>query len=173
MNARKLKKMRGDSTFAKLSVEELAEVDELLLCGTGYAEVQAWLAERGLTCSQTSVADYYQTHVVPQKWARANRRVKQVGELAADGVDEVTLNELRTLVLDMTLTPGADLKSIKTLYTLVLKGRQIDLDSRRIAVLEKKAAQLDAAREALEKRKAEGGLSPEALAEIEGMLNLM
>lgn len=174
MNPRRhMKKMRADSTFTRLTPEQREEVDEMLLSGTGYAEVKAWLAERGLHCSATSVADYYQNHVVPARWARVNRRVKQAGKLEAAGADEMTLNELRTLVLEMTLNPAADLKSIKTLYGLVIKGRQLELDARRIAVLEQKAAQLDAAREQLEARKAAGGLTPEALAEIEGMLKLM
>lgn len=149
------------------------EVDELLLRGAGYEEVQGYLAERGLKCSLTSVADYYQTHVVPQKWARAKKVARDLNKLSLDGADEATLNQLRSLVMDMTLTPGADLKSIRTIYGLVLKGRSLELESRRIAVLEKKAAQLDAAREQLEARKAAGGLTPEALAEIEGMLKLM
>lgn len=139
-HAPKLKKMRADSTFAKLSADERAEVDELLLAGTGYAEVQAYLAERGLRCSQTSVADYYQTHVVPAKWARLRRNLRSLDNLSADGVDAATLNELRALTMDMVLTPGADLKSIRTIYGMVLKGRQIELDARRIAMLERKAA---------------------------------
>lgn len=146
MNPRRhMKKMRADSTFTRLTPEQREEVDEMLLSGTGYAEVKAWLAERGLHCSATSVADYYQNHVVPARWARVNRRVKQAGKLEAAGADEMTLNELRTLVLEMTLNPAADLKSIKTLYGLVIKGRQLELDARRIAMLEKKAEQAAAA----------------------------
>lgn len=172
-HAPKLKKMRADSTFVKLSLDEQAELDEMLLRGTGYAEVQGWMAERGLHCSQTSIADYYQNHVVPAKHARLRRTSKNLKDFTAEGVDEATLNELRAITMDMVLTPGADLKSIRTIYGLVLKGRSIELEARRVAMLEKKAAQLDAAREALEKRKDGGGLTPEALAVIEEALNLM
>lgn len=142
---KKLTKLRADSTFARLSAEELAEVDEMLLSGAGYADVQAYLAERDLRCSQTSVADYYQTHVVPQKWARVNKVARNLGTLSAEGADEATLNQLRALTMDMALTPGADLKSIRVLYTLVLKARQLELDDRRIKLLEKKAAQAEKA----------------------------
>ena len=55
-------------TFDRLSDEQLAKVDEMLLGGTSYENVLAYMAECGLTCSKTSVADYYYMHILPRKW---------------------------------------------------------------------------------------------------------
>ena len=68
-----MKKLRADSTFARLSEEDLAQVDDMLLSGSSYEEERAFMAECGQTCSQTSVADYYHTHILPRKWARQQR----------------------------------------------------------------------------------------------------
>lgn len=169
----RFKKLRGDSSFVRLTAEQRAEVDDLLLAGANYVDVQAFMAEAGVRCSQTSISEYYQNHIVPLKIRRMRKVADGMAELDTDGLDEATLAQVRALALDTALTPGANPKQIRMLFELVLKARSLDLENRRVALLEKKAAQLDEARAALEERKAAGGLTPEALAEIENMLKLM
>ena len=87
-----MKKLRADSTFARLSEENLAQVDDMLLSGSSYEDVRAFMAECGLTCSQTSVADYYHTHILPRKWARQQRIARELDAVDTTGLDDATLD---------------------------------------------------------------------------------
>ena len=87
-----MKKLRADSTFARLSEEDLAQVDDMLLSGSSYEDVRAYMAECGQTCSQTSVADYYHTHILPRKWARQQRIARELDAVDTTGLDDATLD---------------------------------------------------------------------------------
>lgn len=140
-----MKKLRADSTFSRLTPEQLVHIDDLLMSGTGYAEVQQQLAEFGRKCSQTSIADYYQTHVAPRKWARQQRVAAQLSKLDSEGVDDATLLAVRQATLELALTPGSDPKALRMLYDLVLKAQAQQLETRRIELLEAKARQAEEA----------------------------
>ena len=145
-----MKKLRADSTFARLSEEQLAQVDDLLLSGSSYEDVRAFMAECGLTCSQTSVADYYHTHILPRKWARQQRLARELDAVDTTGLDDATLDAVRARAMELAITPGAEVKHIKALYELVLKAQAQRLDERRVVMLEKKAAAADAAQAAMQ-----------------------
>ena len=134
-----MKKLRPDSTFSRISATQLAEIDDLLLSGAGYKEVQHLLADAGQKCSLTSIADYYQTHVAPRKWARQQRVASELAKLESEGVDDATLLAVRQATLELALTPGGDAKTLRMLYDLVLKAQAQQLESRRIELLEAKA----------------------------------
>lgn len=168
------RKLNSSSTFAKLTHADRAEVDALLLDGKGYDDVLAFLKERGLTCSRTSVAEYYQRHVLPEHWARKQQIARQLAALK--GGEEMTAaatNAVRQKVMDLAIQPGADAKMVKMLFTLVLQAQAQELDARRVKLLEQKAAAADAAKAALEKKVSQGGLTPEALALAEEQLKLL
>ncbi|MBQ4636765.1 MAG: hypothetical protein IJB64_10070 [Akkermansia sp.] len=145
-----MKKLRADSTFARLSEEDLAQVDDMLLSGSSYEEVRAFMAECGLTCSQTSVADYYHTHILPRKYARQQRIARALDAVDTTGLDDATLDAVRARAMELAITPGAEVKHIKALYELVLKAQAQRLDERRVVMLEKKAAAADAAQAAMQ-----------------------
>lgn len=168
-----MKRLRADSTFARLTPDQLARVDELLLSGSGYAEVLQYLGECGQSCSQTSVADYYQTHVAPRKWARQARIATELAALESGGVDDATLLAVRQATFELAMTPGSDPKHLRMLYDLVLKAQAQQIDARKLALLEAKARQADEAKAALENKVANGGLTPEALALAEEALKLL
>lgn len=78
--------------------------------------------------------------------------------------DEATIDLLEQKALELAIAPNADPKNVKALYSLVLKARDQELavqatklEERRIALLEKKAAQAEQAEKAL----TESGLSAE------------
>ena len=144
-----MKKLRADSTFARLSEEQLAQVDDLLLSGTSYEDVRAYMAECGLTCSHTSVADYYHTHILPRKWARQQRLARELNAVDTSGLDDATLDAVRARAMELAITPGSEVKHIKALYELVIKAHAQRLDERRVVMLEKKAAAADAAADAV------------------------
>ena len=153
-----MKKLRSDSTFARLTPQQLAEIDDLLMAGTGYAEVQQRLCEYGQSCSQTSIADYYQTHVAPRKWARQQRVASELALLSAEGVDDATLLAVRQATLELALTPGSDPKALRMLYDLVLKAQAQQLDERRLKLMEARARKAE---------EAEAAAKDEALTEEE------
>ena len=144
-----MKKLRADSTFARLSEEQLAQVDDMLLGGTSYEDVRAFMAECGRTCSHTSVADYYRTHILPRKWARQQRLARELNAVDTSGLDDTTLAAVRARAMELAITPGTEVKHIKALYELVLKAQAQRLDERRVVMLEKKAAAADAAADAV------------------------
>ena len=144
-----MKKLRADSTFARLTEEQLARVDDLLLSGTSYEDVRAYMAECGLTCSHTSVADYYHTHILPRKWARQQRLARELNAVDTTGLDDATLDAVRARAMELAITPGSEVKHIKALYELVIKAHAQRLDERRVVMLAKKAAAADAAADAV------------------------
>lgn len=146
------KKLRADSTFARLREDELAQVDDMLLAGRSYEAVRAYMAECGHSVSQTSVSDYYSIHVLPRKWARQQRIARALDAVDTTGLDDATLDAVRARAMELAITPGAEVKHIKALYELVLKAQAQRLDERRIDLLEKKAAAADAAAAAMKDR---------------------
>lgn len=148
MKATHNKKLRADSTFAKLTDEQLEQVNDRLMGGSSYEDVRAYIAGCGQTCSQTSVADYYHNHVLPQKWARQQRIARELDAVDTAGLDSATLDAVRARAMELAITPGAEVKHIKTLYELVLKAQAQRLEERRVSLLEAKAAAADAAAQA-------------------------
>ena len=168
------RKLHSTSTFARLTAEDRAHIDDLLINGAGYAEILDHLKTRGLHCSITSISEYYQNHVLPEKWARQKRIAAQLATLrGGETLDTAALNAVRQRVLDLTLTPGSDPKLIRTLYTLLIQAKAQELDARKLALLEAKAAAADAAKAALQAKVSSGGLTPEALALAEEQLKLL
>lgn len=169
-----MRKLNSSSTFAKLTPEARGEVDAMLLDGKGYNDVLAYLKKHGLKCSRTSVADYYQVHVLPEHWARKQKIARQLAALkGGEDMTAAATNAVRQKVMDLATQPGADAKLVKMLFSLVLQAQAQELDARRVKLLEQKAAAADAARAALEQKVANGGLSPEALALAEEQLKLL
>lgn len=166
-------KLRADSTFARLAPAELAEVEDMLLGGASYADVQVLLADYGQKCSQTAIAKYYHSRIIPRKWAAQQKVAADLATLGSEGVDEATLNAVRQATLELALTPGTDPKSLRTLFDLVLKAQAQRMDERKLKLLEQRAAAADEAKAALERKVAAGGLTPEALALAEEQLNLL
>lgn len=144
-----MKKLRSDSTFNRLSENERARVDDMLLAGLSYEEVRSYVAECGHSISRTSVVDYYHAHVWPLKWARQQRLARELEAIDTTGLDDATLNTLRARAMELAVTPGSDVKHVSTLYNLVLKAQAQHLEERRVSLLEKKAAAADAAQAAL------------------------
>ena len=153
-----MKKLRPDSTFARLTPEQLAEVDDALLSNASYESVREMLAEWGHKVAQQNVAEYYHRHLAPQKWARQARVAQELREIPAEGVDDATLLAVRQATLELALTPGSDPKALRMLYDLVLKAQAQQLDERRLALMEAKARKAE---------EAEAAAKDEALTEEE------
>lgn len=161
-----MKKLRADSRFARLEPAQRAKVDDMLMGGASYSEVAQYMHGLGIKISQTSCADYYQTHLRPLIWARRERLASCINaeESGSTTLDSTTLLAVRQRVFELAVNPSGAPKIIKQLFELILKAESIGHESRRIALLEAKAAAADAAITNLKSKIALGGLTPEALA---------
>lgn len=129
-----MRKLRPDSTIGSLSPELKDQVDELLLSGAAYRKVQELLAEADIALSLTSISEYYQRQILPAKLARQNRTAQELNKIAANGLDEATLQAIRSTVFDLASAPGCNAKGINTLFSLVLKAEALKQDDRRLTL---------------------------------------
>lgn len=141
------RKLRPDSTLGSLAPALRAEVDEMLLMGTSYAQVQSWLKDHGVELSKTSIAQYYQSQIVPIKLVRQRHVAADINKINCDNLDEATANAVRSVVFDLATSPTTDVKALNTLFNLVLKSRKLGLDDRKLRLLEEKAVQADKAKD--------------------------
>lgn len=166
------RKLRPDSTFARISPDVKDAVDELLLSGGSYRAAQELLAEYSVSLSLASIGDYYTTHLLPVKWARQSKSAAVLDQLDAGDVDAATHMAVKQRVFELASSPTPDAKQINTLYGLVLKAESLAQADRKIKMLETKAAQAKTiAEQTLDK--ARNGLTAEAIAEMEEALKLL
>lgn len=156
------RKLRPDSTFARISPDVKDAVDELLLSGGSYRAAQELLAEYSVSLSLASIGDYYTTHLLPVKWARQSKSAAVLDQLDAGDVDAATHMAVKQRVFELASSPTPDAKQINTLYGLVLKAEQISQGSKKLA-LEIDKWQRMAAQALLDK-----ALSPEVQAIVGG-----
>lgn len=144
-------KPRSDSLHATLSSSQCEELTRLLSDGAPYREALEWLdAECHVKSSLGALSNFYNKHVLPVleerrqfAAAQAQALIDQAGTVDWDAA---TRERLRQIAFRELNREGADLESVKTLMTLTLKGQQVTNESRRIELLERKAAQADEAK---------------------------
>lgn len=150
------KKPRSDSKVAGLAPEIRAEVARRLgEANESYKDVATWLkAEHGVTVSDGALCNWYSVHSWSQNAATARQFAEQVkAESKAQGnYDAATLALVQERAYIMARTQGADVNALATLAGIIgdsaklrLKEREVALTERRVVLLEKKAAQADAA----------------------------
>lgn len=166
------KKLRSDSSFARLSQDDLVQVEDMLSHGDSYVDVQDFMMGRDIKVSQTSIAEYYQLHLRPRLDARRERLAASINE-TADGseLDDATKMSVKQRLFEMMLDPQVDSLSVQRLYNILIRLELLEQNERKLALLEKKAA--DAARAQLECKIHDGGLSADALALAEEALKLL
>lgn len=166
------RKLRPDSTFARISPDVKDAVDELLLSGGSYRAAQELLAEYSVSLSLASIGDYYTTHLLPVKWARQSKSAAVLDQLDAGDVDAATHMAVKQRVFELASSPTPDAKQINTLYALVLKAEGLSQADRKIRLLEDRIAEAKAiANQTL--NQARKGLTDEAIAEIQSKLKLL
>lgn len=168
------KKLRSDSSFAKLSHDDLALVDDMLMHHASYEDVQSFMLSRDIKVSQTSISEYYQLHLRPRLDARRERLAASINE-TADGseLDDATKMSVKQRLFEMMLDPQVDSLSVQRLYNILIRLELLEQNERKLALLEKKAADADAAKEQLTRTAQSASLSPEALAQIEEAIKLL
>ncbi len=169
------KKLRADSKLAKLSAADLEELNRMLISGAvTLDEACGWLASRGVVMSAQAVSKYYRRRVLPERWRYAQEAAAALNAVNQDAIGPAAHRAVAQRVFELATGPCAvDVKELAELYKLMIAGEMCLLNERKLSLTERKAAQADAVREELERKRAGGGLSPEALALAEEALGLL
>lgn len=127
-----------------------------------------------VTCAVSTLSDYY-------KWARRRKRIKDARQSAEEAKVELLTKEPDTseeqlerygqLVFMNEAIETLDAKTFGMLKRLKIAEIKVENDSRKIALLERKAEFADEVKKAAENR--EGGVTAEEMEEIERRLKLM
>lgn len=141
---------RLDSKIGSLAPDLRDEVDEMLLSGESYAKVKQFLEQYGVSISQTSISQYWTIHLQPAKWERQARTAAALDKIEDDALDTATLLAIKNQVYDLSTKSKFNVKDVKILFDLLLKAEKLSQDSRKLKLLEQKAAQADAAKATLE-----------------------
>lgn len=118
-----------------------------------YAEAKARLAAQfGVKTSAAALSDYYSCIVVPWKYARARGLADELKGLDGAEFDPLVVKRLQQLLFEMSVSNRVDLGAVKTLAKIVgdshklrLAQERLTLDTRKVKLLEAKAAQADEA----------------------------
>lgn len=148
------RKPRSDSKLDALSEEQQAQLAEWLAVeNLSYAAAKEKVREEfGVSTSVAALQSFYSRFAAPWKYARSKEAADSFAELMAGNYDEATIKAAKQLAFDSLSSPTPDLKAAKTLLKIVgdsaklkISQDKLTLDGRKVALLEKKAAQADAA----------------------------
>lgn len=144
---------------ADAKLKSMPQAQQDLLCewltveNVTYAEARKRLAAQfSVKTSLASLSDYYSSVAVPWKYARARGLADELATMSEGSFDAVTVKRLQQLLFEMSVSNRVDLRSIKTLakivgdsHKLTLAQSRLELDKRKVKILEAKAAQADEA----------------------------
>lgn len=163
------KKARSD---AGIKGAQLSDAQKEALAGwlidenLSYKDARARLAEQFgvFVKSDSTVSDFYHSYALPWKYARSRGVAEEFEQLAEGKFEAAALKRMKQLFFETASAPGADLKALKTFAKILgdshrhaLNQERLELDKRKVKILEAKAAQADAAREVT----ADSELTPE------------
>ncbi len=120
-----------------------------------YTEARKRLIERfEVSTNSASLSEYYSSVAVPWKYARARNLAEEFAKLSEGQFDQAAAKRLQQLLFEMTVSNRVNLSSVKTLakivgdsHKLTLQEQRLELDKRKVKLLEAKAALTDQARD--------------------------
>ncbi|MBX3736730.1 MAG: hypothetical protein KF715_08580 [Candidatus Didemnitutus sp.] len=151
------KKARSDAGIKgkQLTDSQKAEVAAWLIDeNLGYKEARERIAERFgvFVKSDSTVSEFYHSFALPWKYARSKGVADEFEKLAEGKFEEAALKRMKQLFFETASAPGADLKSLKTFakilgdsHKLTLAQSRLELDKRKVKLLEAKASLADQA----------------------------
>lgn len=175
----KTRKARGDSKLDALPPAQLAELVQGLLCGWTYTAAIDWLhVECGVSVSLSAFTPFYSRHVEPVLVERkkfAALSAKTLAKLAkeSEAFDAAAIGELKEYAYRLIRDPNSDPEEARKWMETLIKAQAGQRDTRKLAMLEAKAARMDALEAKAKEIKAGGGLSAETLEVIEKQLKLL
>jgi len=147
-----MRKPRSDSVLDSLPEDRQAMLVEWLLAGMPYHAVAALVAkEFGVKTSVAALSRFWsgacQQALIARR-ARAAGAASAVAEEAArhpGQFDAATIDAIKQKAFELLISPAAKPSDVKALAGLMLKARDQDLESRRVALLEQRARQAEEA----------------------------
>ena len=152
-------KPRADAKLKSMpQAQQDALCEWLTVENVTYSEARKRLkAQFAVSTSLASLSDYYSSVAVPWKYARARGLADELATMSDGSFDAVTVKRLQQLLFEMSVSNRVDLRSIKTLakivgdsHKLTLAQSRLELDKRKVKILEAKAAQADQAKQVTE-----------------------
>ena len=147
-----MKKPRSDAKLLNLPEEQKAQLCDWMLSGLPYHKVKALLAEQfKVATTLSALSSFYQDFCSAALLAQRSRAVGVAEDIAAEAAktpgrfDAATIDALKQKAFELAIQPLADPRDVKSIFSLVLKARDQDLEARRIVVLEAKAQKADQA----------------------------
>lgn len=164
-----------------LPEEQRSQLVDWLLSNMPYHVVRQLLKKQfHVNTSMAALSAFYTDECTPALLARRTRAVETAKEIAAEAgknpgrFDDATLDALKQQAFELAISPGADPRSVKHLFSLVLKARDQDIAERelsqKIRVYEDKIKEHKAKVNKVIRR---GGVSKEAREQIEQELSLL
>jgi hypothetical protein len=153
------RKPRADSKLRTLPPDQrTALTDWLVEEGISYAEARERLAARyGVKTSLGAISDYWQTECFSLRYRAARSAADRIVETMREGdgataFDEATLHAVGQRAFELAVARDADISGLTTLIKVIgdsaklqIARERLEIDKRKVAVLEAKAAQADEA----------------------------
>jgi hypothetical protein len=145
-----MKKPRSDSKLDALPESRVLELRDGLLGGWSYEAALSWLStECGVDSSLSALSAFFKRHCAPVMKERrelAALKAETISEEAGKtDWDAASIERLRQMVFEFMANPNADLEATERMFRLLLKSRDQETDRRKLAILEAKAKQAEAA----------------------------
>lgn len=178
------RKEHSNSLASRLEPEAFEQLREWLSVeNMSYADAAEQLQERhGIETSAGALVNFYQKHCVGFKHKRARDLAGEVRHVFEEDPDcdfnDLTLRKIEQLAFEQAFSKDADVADLQALTKILgdskklkLEWEKLDVQKRRIELLEKKAAFVDEMKDRAANR--ENGLTPEDMEEIERKLKLL
>ncbi|MGE9271133.1 MAG: hypothetical protein ACQKBU_10055 [Verrucomicrobiales bacterium] len=164
------RKIRGDSVLDNLPLEQFTALrDWFALENLTYEKAKERLAEEfGVETSPASLMAFYRRHCVGFKHRKARDFAAEVGKVfreSENNFDDATINLIEQRAFEQAAANEADIDDLVALAKilgdtrkLALQREKLEIEKRRVTLLEQKAAKLDKVQEDLD---ADDGLTAE------------
>ena len=150
-----MSKPRSDAKLLNLPEEEQSALCDWLLSGVPYHKVKSMLKDQfKVSTSLGALSNFYDSVCSAELIARRRRAVSTADEIAKEAeakpgrFDTATIDALKQKAFELSVSPGADPRDVKSLFMLVLKARDQDLGERNIELARDKF-EFDAAKAAM------------------------
>jgi hypothetical protein len=151
------KKARSDASIkgAQLTDEQKEALAAWLIDeNLSYKDARARLADQFgvFVKSDSTVSEFYHSFALPWKYARSRGVAEDFEKLAEGKFEEAAIKRMKQLFFETASAPGADLKALKTFAKILgdshrhtLNQERLELDKRKVKILEAKASLADQA----------------------------
>lgn len=167
-----------------LPEEQISQLSDWLLSGMPYHQVKKMLKDQfEVSTSLASLSNFYQSVCAQELIARRQRAVSTADGIAAEAqtkpgqFDAATIDALKQKAFELAINPGANPGDVKSLFMLVLKAKDQEIDEKGLNLArekfeEQKAKNLQAAA-AIKSAVSKGGIAAETIERIEEALKLL